>query len=81
MGRSQSRRATTRSHLPVPCSASCRVVYDDSLRAASVEGLRTIGFDGYALGGLAVGESAEERISRCSSATTALLPIGGGRDT
>ena len=33
----------------------------ERLRAASVEGLLAIGFDGYAVGGLAVGESAEER--------------------
>ena len=31
------------------------------LRAASLEALTVIGFDGYAIGGLAVGESAEER--------------------
>jgi queuine tRNA-ribosyltransferase len=31
------------------------------LRAESVEGLQKIGFDGYAIGGLAVGEPAEER--------------------
>jgi queuine tRNA-ribosyltransferase len=33
----------------------------DGLRAESAEGLRAIGFDGYAVGGLAVGEPAEER--------------------
>jgi queuine tRNA-ribosyltransferase len=31
------------------------------LRTASAEGLKTIGFDGYAVGGLAVGEPAHER--------------------
>jgi len=31
------------------------------LRAESLKGLRTIGFDGYALGGLSVGEGEEER--------------------
>ena len=45
----------------------------DSLRAASVEGLRAIGFDGYAVGGLAVGESAEERTAVLER-TTGLLP-------
>ncbi len=35
-------------------------VYPD-LRQRSVEGLRQIGFDGYAIGGLAVGESVDER--------------------
>ncbi|MEN8174961.1 MAG: tRNA guanosine(34) transglycosylase Tgt [Pseudomonadota bacterium] len=35
-------------------------VYED-LRARSLDGLRKIGFDGYALGGLSVGEPAEDR--------------------
>ncbi len=34
----------------------------DALRAASLAGLAEIGFDGYAIGGLAVGESENERI-------------------
>jgi queuine tRNA-ribosyltransferase len=34
----------------------------DTLRAASLEGLTEIGFDGYAIGGLAVGESEDERV-------------------
>ncbi len=33
----------------------------NSLRLASLEGLADIGFDGYAIGGLAVGESEDER--------------------
>jgi queuine tRNA-ribosyltransferase len=33
----------------------------ESLRTESLEELKTIGFDGYAIGGLAVGEPAEER--------------------
>jgi queuine tRNA-ribosyltransferase len=33
----------------------------DDLRARSAEGLQAIGFDGYAVGGLAVGEPASER--------------------
>jgi queuine tRNA-ribosyltransferase len=37
-------------------------VYDD-LRSESLAGLREIGFDGYALGGLAVGEPESERLS------------------
>jgi queuine tRNA-ribosyltransferase len=37
-------------------------VYPD-LRRASLEGLRAIGFEGYALGGLAVGEPEEERLA------------------
>jgi queuine tRNA-ribosyltransferase len=35
----------------------------DNLRRASLQGLTTIGFDGYAVGGLAVGESEDERIA------------------
>ena len=35
----------------------------DDLRAASLEGLTHIGFDGYAIGGLAVGEPEEERLA------------------
>jgi len=34
----------------------------DNLREQSLEGLRKIGFDGYAIGGLAVGEPEHERI-------------------
>ena len=35
----------------------------ESLRAESMAGLRAIGFDGYAIGGLAVGEPEEERLA------------------
>ena len=35
----------------------------DNLREESLEGLRKIGFDGYAIGGLAVGEPENERIA------------------
>jgi len=35
----------------------------DNLRENSLEGLRKIGFDGYAIGGLAVGEPEHERIA------------------
>ncbi len=34
----------------------------EPLRAASLEGLKRIGFDGYAIGGLSVGESKEEML-------------------
>ena len=47
--------ATTR-----PCSASSRGVHTD-LRSRSAEALQAIGFDGYAIGGLAVGEPEHER--------------------
>jgi queuine tRNA-ribosyltransferase len=35
----------------------------DTLRRESLEGLLTIGFDGYAIGGLAVGEPEEQRLA------------------
>jgi queuine tRNA-ribosyltransferase len=44
-----------------------------ALRQASLAGLMEIGFDGYALGGLSVGESAEERAA-ILDAVTPLLP-------
>ncbi len=47
-------------------------VYAD-LRARSVEALRAIGFDGYAVGGLAVGEGQTEMF-RVLEATAPLLP-------
>ncbi|MEQ8205364.1 MAG: tRNA guanosine(34) transglycosylase Tgt [Woeseia sp.] len=37
-------------------------IYDE-LRQESLHGLQTIGFDGYAIGGLAVGEPEEERLA------------------
>jgi queuine tRNA-ribosyltransferase len=42
----------------------------ESLRAESMDGLRAIGFDGYAIGGLAVGEPEAERLA----VLDALLP-------
>ncbi len=45
----------------------------DALRARSAEGLQAIGFDGYAVGGLAVGEPAAER-ERTLEAICPLLP-------
>jgi queuine tRNA-ribosyltransferase len=47
-------------------------VFDD-LRCASLESLREIGFDGYAVGGLAVGESEAERLAVLDSLAP-LLP-------
>ena len=43
------------------------------LRERSAKGLRDIGFDGYAIGGLAVGEPFDERL-RMLDATVPLLP-------
>lgn len=48
------------------------------LRAASAEGLITIGFEGYAVGGLAVGEPEEERL-RVLEETVPLLPAARPR--
>ncbi len=45
----------------------------DRLRQESAEGLMDIGFDGYAIGGLSVGEPMEER-NQVLEATTPLLP-------
>lgn len=59
-------------------AARCKIAHDDNpaalfgivqggmypdLRAASLDGLQAIGFDGYALGGLAVGEPEAERLA------------------
>ena len=45
----------------------------EPLRERSAKGLRAIGFDGYAIGGLAVGEPFDERL-RMLDATVGLLP-------
>ena len=45
----------------------------EGLRRESAEGLKDIGFDGYAIGGLSVGEPLEER-NEVLDATTHLLP-------
>lgn len=52
-------------------------VYDE-LRAESVEALTRIGFEGYAIGGLAVGEGQAEML-RVLDVTTPLLPEGAPR--
>jgi queuine tRNA-ribosyltransferase len=52
-------------------------VFDD-LRAESVAALTGIGFEGYAIGGLAVGEGQAEML-RVLDATTPLLPEGAPR--
>ena len=52
-------------------------LYDD-LRAESAESIMSIGFDGYALGGLSVGESKDE-MYRMTALTTAMLPADSPR--
>ncbi len=68
--------AETSMQLSLRWAARCRDAHGDSphalfgivqggvyadLRRASLDGLTAIGFDGYAIGGLAVGETADER--------------------
>ena len=48
--------------------------HDLELRAASAERLTDIGFDGYAVGGLSVGETHEEMVSVLGPAISALPP-------
>jgi queuine tRNA-ribosyltransferase len=52
-------------------------MYTD-LRIASLEGLQEIGFDGYALGGLSVGETKAER-ERVLGSTVAAMPAAAPR--
>ena len=49
-----------------------------ALREESARGLQAIGFDGYAIGGLSVGEPMDER-NRVLDATCGLLPAGKPR--
>ena len=49
-------------------------VLDEGLRARSAEGLIEIGFDGYAVGGLAVGEG-QEAMLRCLEFAPGQLPV------
>ena len=50
----------------------------ENLRQVSLEGLLEIGFDGYAIGGLSVGESKED-MDRVLSALLPLMPGGSPR--
>jgi queuine tRNA-ribosyltransferase len=51
---------------------------DKALREKAAEALQKIGFDGYALGGLSVGESKEDMYDTVAHATP-LLPVGRPR--
>jgi queuine tRNA-ribosyltransferase len=51
---------------------------DNELRTRSIEEITALGFDGYALGGLAVGESREEMFA-ATSWSAPLLPAGQPR--
>ncbi len=48
--------------------------FDEALRAASAEAISALGFDGYAVGGLSVGEPAAET-ARVAAATVGRLPV------
>jgi queuine tRNA-ribosyltransferase len=50
----------------------------DRLREASARGLTDIGFDGYAIGGLSVGEPAAE-MYRITEVCTEVMPVGSPR--
>ena len=85
-GRCAATRITTaaRSTPRAGCSASCRAACTASLRLASLEALLRLDWPGLAIGGLAVGESEEERLRRARGAGAAhaggaaALPHGGG---
>ena len=51
---------------------------DEDLRGSSAEALKTIGFDGYAIGGLAVGEG-QEAMCRVLDFAVPMLPAGQPR--
>ena len=51
---------------------------DEDLRAASADALKKLDFDGYAIGGVAVGEP-KEAIRRVTASTAPLLPEGRAR--
>ncbi len=61
LGAAQSPRTITAMRRPARCSASCRAACYGHLRLESLAALEQIGFAGLAVGGLAVGESEEER--------------------
>lgn len=66
-----------RAHHDPTCSALFGIVQGGmfkDLRAQAVEALTGIGFDGYALGGLSVGESKEEMLD-IAAASLPLLPV------
>ena len=62
-------------HADAPrCSASSRARSTRTLRKASAEALIEIGFDGYAVGGLAVGEGQEAMLG-CLDFAVGMLPV------
>ena len=71
-GRS-ARKACSCGIIRMRCSGSCRAGMHRSLRERSLEGLTAIGFDGYAIGGLSVGEPKED-MQRVLAHTAQRLP-------
>ena len=55
------------------CSASCRAATDMRMRERSAGEIVATGFDGYAIGGLSVGEERSAMLSTVAG-TTAMLP-------
>ena len=66
LGAAQPRASSTRlgeaRNAAMRCSASCRAACTSALRDESLGGLIDIGFDGYAIGGLSVGEPKEDML-------------------
>ena len=67
------------------CSESCRAAPGRTFAPSPSRGLAAIGFDGYAIGGLAVGEPMEERLGVLEGLVPRMPPGGapvphGGRD-
>ena len=74
LGAALARRLRRRAPTPAPCSASSRARLDEDLRREVAEALNEIGFDGYAIGGLAVGEGQEAMFERARLSRPAMLP-------
>ncbi len=74
----RSREAFVARDRATACSASSRAASIPDLRAASAAALTDIGFDGYAIGGLAVGEG-QETMFDVLDATVPHLPADAPR--
>ena len=70
-------RAVRRAATATRCSASCRAACTTDLRDASLAGLAAIGFDGYAIGGLSVGEPKDEMLRVLDAHRAARCPPTG----
>ena len=54
------------------CSASCRVASSETMRAESARRTVEVGFDGYGIGGLSVGETREQMLPALAAALAEL---------